>query len=283
MGHMRIQFFSVFARQQLINFLAKIAGIVRIGLHKCYNGTGCRDNKMTPMTLRIGDEVKSNYIERMGEKLGTQFYALWQEFNWLAMKWGKYEVSYGGGSKRLDLLNEAAPTFFGMVEDVLWEDMLLHISRLTDPPASGKDKENLTIQRLPGLVEDPAIKGALQQLVDKALNASKFCLDWRNRRIAHCDLDLRINNEPARPLEPADKEKVREALIAIREVLTEFEQRRFDIDTVVYIGSITPRGAFELLPVLYFGIREQAKAEERIRCRKATEKDYPALALTDEI
>jgi hypothetical protein len=98
----------VFARHQLINFFAKIAWTARIGLHKCYNGTGCRDNKMTTMTLRIGEEVKSNYIERMGEELGTQFYALWQEFNWLAMKWGEYEALYGGGSKRVDLLNEAA-------------------------------------------------------------------------------------------------------------------------------------------------------------------------------
>jgi hypothetical protein len=73
---------------------------------------------MTNMTQRIGDEVKSNYIEKMGKELGTQFYALWQEFIWLAMKWGEYEALYGGGSKRVDLLNDAAPAFFWMVDNV---------------------------------------------------------------------------------------------------------------------------------------------------------------------
>jgi len=64
---------------------------------------------MTNMTQRIGEEVKANYVEKMGKELGTQFSALWQEFIWLAMKWGEYEALYSGGSKRLDLLNEAAP------------------------------------------------------------------------------------------------------------------------------------------------------------------------------
>jgi hypothetical protein len=170
-----------------------------------------------------------------------------------------------------------------MVENVLWEDMLLHISRLTDPPASDKDKdkENLTIRNLPCLVRDRAIKADLHKLVNTAGDKVKSIRDWRNHRIAHCNLDLKINNEPARPLEPASKEQVRGALIAIREVLTGLEQRCFDTETV-FIGSITHRGALDLLHVLYFGIGDRAKANERIRSQKATEEDYPALALTDE-
>jgi AbiU2 len=182
---------------------------------------------------------------------------------------------------RVDLLNEAAPTFFGMVQKVLWEDMLLHISRLTDAPASGmdKDKENLTIRNLPCLVKDRAIKVDLHKLVNTAEEKVKSIRDWRNHLIAHCNLDLAINNG-SRPLAPADKAQVREAMHAIREVLTGLEQRYFT--ETVFIGSITHRGAFDLLDVLHFGIREKAKADERIRCRQATEDDYPALALTDE-
>jgi hypothetical protein len=171
---------------------------------------------MTNMTQQI--EVKSNYVEKMGKELGTQFYALWEEFATLAMKWGEYEALYGGGSKRVDLLNEAARTFFWIVGNVLWDDTLLHISRLTDP--SSKDMENLTIRNLPGLVEDRAIKADLHRLINTAGDKVKSIRDWRNHRIAHCNRELIINNEPARPLEPASKEQVREALIAIREVLT---------------------------------------------------------------
>ncbi len=237
---------------------------------------------MTNMTQRICEEVKTDYVEKMGKEFSTQFYALWQEFTWLAMKWGEYEALYGVGSKCVELLNDAAPAFCWMVQNVLWEDMLLHISRPTDPPASGmgEDKENLTIRNLLRLVKDRAIKADLHMLVNTAGDKVKSIRDWRNHRIARCNLDLAINNG-SRPLASADKEQVREAMHAIREVLTVLEQRYIDTETV-FIGSITHRGALDVLHVLYFGIREKAKADERIRCRKATEDDYPALALRDE-
>jgi hypothetical protein len=231
------------------------------------------------MIFRIDEEVKSEYIEKMGEALGAQCYALWQEFIWLAMKWGEYEALYGGGSKRVDLLNEAAPAFFWMVEKVLWEDLLLHISRLTDRSETCGNS-NLTLQNLPGLVVDPAIKSNLEELVITALNKTKFSRDWRNRRLAHYDLDLRINNGSARPLAPADTAQVREAMHAIREVLTGLDKHYLGTEAL-FVGSITRRGAFDLIPILYFGIKEQAKADERIRAGQGTEDDYPAMKLRD--
>ncbi|MGO9006198.1 MAG: hypothetical protein ACLQB4_10575 [Beijerinckiaceae bacterium] len=235
---------------------------------------------MTTMTERKGEAAKSHYIEKMGPELGTQFYHLWEEFLWLAIKWGEYIALFDTGPKCVDLLNEAAPTFFWMVEKVFWDDMLLHIARLTDPSESmgRKDKKNLTIQNLPGLVSDPAIKAASDQLVSIADKKVEFCRDWRNRRLAHSDLDLAINIEPARPLEHADKEKVVEALNAIRDVLMALEQSYMAADSV-FVGSITQRGATDLLSVIHFGIKEQARANERIRVGQATEDDYPALKL----
>lgn len=235
------------------------------------------------MTHRMGEEAKSDFIKKMGSELGTQFYWIWEELLWLCMKWGEYDALYGAGSKRIDLLNEAAPTFFWMVERVFWEDMLLHIARLTDPSESmgKKNKKNLTIQNLPGLVSDPAIKEALEKLVGIADEKVKFCRDWRNRHIAHIDLDLAINIKPARPLMPADKEKVVEALITIRNVLMELEQRYMSEDSV-FLGSPPLHGATDLLNVLHFGIKEQVKANERIHEGRATENDYPALHLWGE-
>lgn len=234
---------------------------------------------MTDTTFRAGEEVKSEYIEKMGKELGAQCYALWQEFILLAMKWGEYEALYGEGSRRVDLLNEAAPAFFWVVENVIWDDMLLHISRLTDNTAvSGKS--NLTLQNLPGLVENPAIKAALEDLVKTALDKTKSFRDLRNRRLAHSDLDLRINNATARPLAPANKAEVREAVHAIREVLTGLEKHYLGTEAL-FVGSITRRGALDLIPILYFGIREQAKANERIRAGQGTEEDYPAVKLRD--
>lgn len=223
------------------------------------------------------EEAKSDYVAKMGAELGTQFYRLWEEFLWLGMKWAEYTTLFDARPNRLDLLNKAAPTFFWMVEIVFWEGILLDIARLTDPPLS-MGKKNLTIQNLPGLVEDPEIKTVLEKLVNIANTKVEFCRDWRNRRIAHNDLDLAINIEPARPLDAADKEKVADALIAIRNVLMELE-RRYMVEDSVFMGIPIFHGASDLLSVLYFGFKEQTRANQRIQAGQATEDDYPALKL----
>ncbi|WP_408068516.1 AbiU2 domain-containing protein [Vineibacter terrae] len=55
---------------------------------------------------------------------------------WLHVKWEEYVELYGKRQSRVDLLNEAAPLFFRIVQDALWADTLLHIARLTDEPNS---------------------------------------------------------------------------------------------------------------------------------------------------
>jgi hypothetical protein len=106
------------------------------------------------MTTRTAEEAKAHYIEKMGEALGTQFVALWSEVEGLHVMWGEY-VELFTQPDSVDVLNQTAPGLFRIIQVVLWEYTLLQIARLTDPPDSGKDKENLTILNLPGLVEYP--------------------------------------------------------------------------------------------------------------------------------
>ena len=55
-----------------------------------------------------------------------------QEAAFLHLKWNEYVVLFGTGPERVDLLNRAAPGFFHLVQDSWWDDLLLHISRMTD-------------------------------------------------------------------------------------------------------------------------------------------------------
>ncbi|MGZ8401653.1 MAG: AbiU2 domain-containing protein [Methyloceanibacter sp.] len=103
-------------------------------------------------------ESRERYIAKMGEALGTQFAALWQEVAHLHMSWSEYVELFGTKPSRIDLLNSAAPRFFRILQDALWDETLLHIARLTDSPESGKGKSNLTIRNLPELVDEPAAK-----------------------------------------------------------------------------------------------------------------------------
>src|SRR5438552_8389482 len=99
------------------------------------------------MGYMTADEAKQDYITKMGEALGTQFAEFWH------MKWLEFAELFGTKDSRVDLMNEAAPRFFRVVQDVLWEDTLLHIARLMDRPRRGYDKELLTLRNLPKLVD----------------------------------------------------------------------------------------------------------------------------------
>lgn len=131
---------------------------------------------------RTADEVKRHHIEVMGDDLGSLYHALWNELAWLYSKWGEYVELFGTKPSRIDLVNKAAGHFFRIVQDSLWEDALLHIARLTDPPKS-VGKENLTIRQLPQLIVKEPLKKNVSALVDVAVEKAEFCRDWRNRHI----------------------------------------------------------------------------------------------------
>lgn len=103
--------------------------------------------------------------------------------------------------ERITLLNQAAPFFFRMIQDELWESTLLSLARLTDPSNSqgNPDRSNLTLQALPALTTDVTLKRELDKKISEATKLTAFCRDWRNRRIAHRDLKLALD-EPTNPL-----------------------------------------------------------------------------------
>ena len=162
------------------------------------------------------DQVEQQYVESMGPELGKLFYELWTECAWLHTKWNEHVTLFGSRPERIELLNDTAPIFFRIVQDSLWEDVLLHITRLTDPPKSA-GKQNLTLQCLVPLVDDQ-IRPRLMEAVEKLKNTCDFARDWRMRRIAHRDLALVLGSS-ASPLAHASRQNVRLALSAIEEFL----------------------------------------------------------------
>jgi AbiU2 len=143
---------------------------------------------------QTAEEVKTANIAKMGEPLGVLYSALWQAVTTIHFYWREYVELFGTKPERIDLLNRAAPTFFRMLQDELWESSLLHLARLTDPATSqGKaDRSNLTIQALPALIADAKLKGEVDKLIAEAKKQTEFCRDWRNRHIAHRDLKLAV-------------------------------------------------------------------------------------------
>ena len=97
-----------------------------------------------------------------------------------------------GNTVRVDLLNRVGGAFFADVQRILWDDVLLRVTRLTDPrKTSGKD--NLTIQRLPELFEcGEVLRATVQEQVDVAVHAAGSARKHRNQRISHKDMAYAI-------------------------------------------------------------------------------------------
>jgi hypothetical protein len=215
------------------------------------------------------EEVQQRYVTAMGQDLGQLFHLLWNECAWLHLKWSDYMILFGNRPERVLLLNQAAPTFFKLVQDAIWEDTLLHICRLTDPPkSSGRD--NLTLRRLLGLV--PAeIRPDVDSLLQLAILKSEFARDWRNRKIAHRDL-RRALSESTIPLAPASRKSVQEALEAIVDVLN-FVERHYDGSTTRYDLCPPPGNAESLLCVLRDGVEAETARLRRLKSGNPSPED----------
>jgi hypothetical protein len=212
------------------------------------------------VTEITAEQDKARNIEKMGEELGAQYSALWQEVVLLHRNWQQYVELFGTKSQRLDLMNKTAPYFFWMLQEDLWDVTLLHIARLTDTPTTGKNK-NLTVRNLAELTIDEGLRAKVVQLLEVVSEKTGFARDWRNRHIAHNDLDLSLDRS-ATPLVDASRLKVKEALQAIANVMNAIDFHYFHSETK-YDLSDALGGAMALLYALDRSDRVQREREKR--------------------
>ena len=240
-----------------------------------------RDNGRTRgnMVDRTAEEAKKANIEKMGEPLGTLFSALWQEVAMLHVRWKEYVALFGTKPERIDLLNRAAPHFFRMLQDELWESTLLSLARLTDPSNSqgNPDRSNLTINALPALIADVKLKGDVNKLIAESMKLTEFCRDWRNRRIAHRDLKLALEQSTT-PLADGSRAQVKDALKALVNVLNAVERHYCDSETAYDLGGPLG-GAISLLYVLDDGLRAEDAKQKRLEEGKPVQDDFIARDL----
>lgn len=236
-------------------------------------------DKRGKMVDRTAEEAKKANIESMGEPLGTLFSALWQEVATLHFYWKEYVELFGSKPERITLLNQAAPHFFRMLQDELWESALLSLARLTDPANSqGKqDRSNLTIQALPALITDAKLKDEVSKLVAEAIKLTEFCRDWRNRRIAHRDLKLALE-QPTTPLAAGSRAQVKDALKCIADVLNAVERHYCNSETGYDLGDPLG-GAISLLYVIDDGLRAEEARQKRLEEGRPLPDDFPARDL----
>ncbi|HWG88186.1 MAG TPA: hypothetical protein VN679_10425 [Candidatus Acidoferrales bacterium] len=138
-------------------------------------------------TTESQQSAQDAMVASMGAELGNTFFALYNEVVWLHAVWQEYRVIYGTSEEKLQVANRAAGFFFRIVQDELWNSVLLRIARLTDSPKT-MGKTNLTIRALPTLIVDSTLSQEVKALVEVALAKSEFAREHRHKRLAHQDL-----------------------------------------------------------------------------------------------
>jgi hypothetical protein len=193
---------------------------------------------------KTAQQVRDEHLSVLGPDLGSLYHALYNEVTWLHAKWNQYRILFAESPGRIELLNDVAGFFFGVIQDVLLEDVVLHLARLTDPPQSvGKD--NLTLSRLAETVKEPALSVEVKNLAEQAKAAADFARDWRNRHLAHRDLALAVDDR-ATPLPGISREKIDRALAGAGAVLNKIESHFWQSE-VAFAQFIQPLGDAESL------------------------------------
>ncbi|MFA0924588.1 AbiU2 domain-containing protein [Xanthomonas fragariae] len=195
------------------------------------------------MITRSMEKIRADYISSMGEELGASFYELFRKLIELHVLWQQYRQLFEDDTT-VHLLNRTARLFFKIVQDELWDSVLLGISRMTDPTVTGK-KKNLTIQSLPPLIMDTVMRAEVQSLCNKSLESAEFSREHRNKRIAHQDHDY-LSNRDLDPLNGISRARVEQMLEALRAVLNRIDLH-FRDSTVMYEKFVDASGARTLV------------------------------------
>ena len=170
--------------------------------------------------------------------LATQFRPIFKDVFWLGMKWHEYSTLFGDRDNH-DLLNRTAGYLFLIVQDTMWDDLLLHISRLVGPRKSA-GKDNLTIQRLPELIPDAQLSGETKALVDSCVAHCSFVADHRMKRLAHYDLDTAIR-EREKDLTGVSRLQIRQAVehlqTIVHKIYAHYADTHHVFDTSLHSGN----------------------------------------------
>lgn len=225
------------------------------------------------MSEQSAAEMLAANIKAMGKPLAEVYTALWHELGHLNLVWVHYDQLFGTSEARVDLLNRTVGGLFGIVQTLTWEQILLGLAKITDRPIIAK-KETLSLQRLPALISDPGLKAAVEQNLKAGLNACTFARDWRNRRIAHHSLELKIDRASATPLVAASRRDVKNALRALADVMNLLAMHFHNSETAFHAIIGNPRDGNALVYLLQQAEKSEDDRRKRMEAGTQTSEDW---------
>lgn len=177
-------------------------------------------------------ENKLQSSSKMPDQIAGLYEEIWHEVARLHSHWKIFTQLYAESDERVKLLDRIAPSFFGLVQEAMFNNLLVSISRLTDKPTT-REKENLTFSRLVASIDisqEPQFAETLGNALKEIQKDCEPFRDWRNRRIAHKDLPTALHYHP-QPLPRINKEMIDKVLRVMREFLNIFQGHYESVET----------------------------------------------------
>jgi hypothetical protein len=209
-------------------------------------------------------QVKAEHVRVLGEEMGSIYNRLWNEIVELRWEWTEYVALFAQPQDRIDVLNDAASAFFFLVQHAIEQHVISTIANLTDRPETGRrpPQSNLTVLRLPELARavDPLFGDEIHRVVAAGDMSWKPMKDWRNKLLAHLDLDVALDRRVT-PLAAVGKQEIDAALSALCDVLAAVDRRCSPGVDVRYDLVGRYGGVDAILDVLH---RAKLSADERM-------------------
>ena len=129
-------------------------------------------------------------------ELKKLFLAFREQCIWLRCCYNTYSALYESGDDTKKLLMDTAKIFFGDLNTILTEYVLLQVCKITDP-AENLGRKNLTVARVnAGLQDAGKMTDEIVRLTEGLLCYRKLVKDSRNKVIAHVDEETVLNGFP---------------------------------------------------------------------------------------
>ena len=185
---------------------------------------------------------RQEWQKALGDEHGSIVCELVNSWVWGRVKFDEFQRLFSK-AEDLKFLNAiTGGTFLWHIQRILWDDLMLHVTRLTDSLATGPN-QNLTIRRIPGFCEDPELQAEVQGRVNDAIEAARLVREWRNKRISHTDLSQLLGPD-AEPLNRPCLQQMEKALDSIYAVLQHLSMRLLKKDIANRVIRPPVAGAF---------------------------------------
>lgn len=206
------------------------------------------------------DEVEAEFLAALGPTLGPVFHELRTDVITAHWEWRQYRALFAESPERIELLNDVAGPFFGMLHSVLFDNTVMHLSRLMEGPEVGRGRHPvLGLPQLPPLIVDASVREEVEALITEAKSKCEPMRRWRHDRLAHRSLALALQSNRDTGI---SRQSVEEAFESVRAVMNRI-QEHYGLGHTHYQGMKQMGDADCLCAYLKRGMDSFARRQDR--------------------